>query len=300
MDRRSISILIAFVFVTLVTGIAPLFAQQSDSDTCSLAYGFGQGEVIRYRIIQRITGTRTLPGATTPTPVESELTAVIAVHLIKPLAAGGMEIAADTESASLKLPGRGSRSLPPSKQSRVYRIDRSGRLVPQTQGGETPKPTASRSVLDPAWIEPIVILGALPQKPIAPGGEWSELAVNPLHVGSKIKVTSKLMEIKQTNEGPIAIIEQMLGSAETEAEDNPEEEGSRVQGRVVLKFLADRERVISAAGELKTVVRAPMGLPGLPAGDLPMGSATALRVEQYQTKITVETLPPNAGTSGEK
>lgn len=298
--NKKCTMLIISVLAIFVAVIVPSFAQQSDSNTWSLAYGFDAGEVIRYRIIQRITGTRTLPGATNPTPVDSELTAVIAIRLVKSLADGVMEIAADTESASLKLSGREPRSLPPSKLSRLYRIDRSGRPVPQTQEADKPKPTVSRSVLDPAWIEPIAILAALPQKPIALQDEWCELVANPLDADSKIEVMSKLTETKQTNNGWIAIIEQTHGFPKTDAEDSPESEGSRVEGRIVVKFLPDRKRVLSTTGELTTILRTPMALPGLPAGDLPMGSATALRVEQYQNQFTVETLPPAAKTSGQK
>lgn len=293
MDRKLAFIVAIAAFCVFLLSSAAVLAQDTQGQDFVLTHMWNRGDTVRYKITQDLSGSRTLPGAQNSTPIACQMTSVIRVRFVKSLTDNGMEIAIETESASLKLPNKEPRSFAASKEPRIYRIAPSGRVVQVKDGKDQPK-ASSRSVLDNAWLEPLVVLATFPEAAIKIGQDVPLELQNPLQAdAAAIKASFKVDDLKQSREGWIATIKQTLGLPEGQAADgDPGEPTSRIDGKINFGFIADKGRLSAADGTVKTVVRIYTPVPGMPQGDLPTGAATSLRVEQLASKFTVETLPP--------
>ncbi len=284
--------------ITLCAALAmPVVAQAqvtqgSDSDGFALQYMMKPGEIVKYKIVQQISGTRALPGVTKPTPIDCELTTLVRIKCVKELKDQGLELSAETESITVKMANRTPRSMPSPKESRVYRVDRYGKPMVIKDGDPSPVPV-TRSVLDTAWIECLAIVTNFPAKALNVGSSWVMEIPNPLLTEAKVKVTAKLEDLKETKDGWVTTIKETIGLADGQSgEMDPETPGGRIDGTIELKYLVDKGRMFSAQGTLKADTRSNMTMPGLPNSDLPMGSVMALRTEQFSCKFKVETIPP--------
>lgn len=287
-----VAVLTLFLVLCTLTFVSAQDAQSSETESFALQHMMKPGETVKYKIVQQISGTRALPGVAKPTAIDCELTSVIRVKCVKELSDQGLELAADTESITVKMANRSPRSMPAPKGSRVYRIDRYGKAMDVKDSKSAPPP-ATRSVLDTAWIECLAIVAAFPETGVNTGSAWSLEMANPLLTDTKIKLSAKLENLKETKDGWVATIKETVGLPDGQtAEIDPEEPGGRIDGTMELKYLADKGRMFSAQGTLKADVRSNMTMPGLPNSDLPMGSVMALRIEQFSCKFKVETIPP--------
>jgi len=287
----------AFISTVIIAAVIALsaaaFAQTNQSEGFILAHVLSQGETVSYKITQQLTGMRMLPGASQATPIECEMISTVRIRLVKALGKGNMELAAETESATLKMPGKEPRNMPVSKTPRTYRITPSGTPVEITKGDKVEATPVTRSILDSAWLESLVILAIFPETAVNVGSEWKQEMANPLKTDVKTRMSGKMEDLKQAKEGRIATVKEVVGIPYDQApQDDPNMPGSSISGDVTLRFVADQGRLLSAEGSIQANARTRMGMPGLPKGDLPMGSATAMKVEQINSKFRIETVPP--------
>ncbi len=293
MDRRSAFISVVLIVAAALLPAASGFAQGSQSNGFVLAHVMNQRDTVTYKITQQLAGSRTLPGASQAVPMDCTLTSTVRLRLVKALGDGNIEVAAETQSATLKLAGKDPRNIPASKEVRIYRITPSGKPVETTKGDKVEAKPVTRSLLDSAWIEPLVLLAVFPDTAVSKGSDWTLEIANPLKTDDKSKISAKLEDVKQAKEGWIATIKETLAlpTGQT-SDDNPIVPGSRIQGELTLKYLSEAGRLFAAEGAVTAYARTQMGVPGLPKGDLPMGSATGMKVEELSSKFTVETVPP--------
>ncbi|GEM_PF-2113278 len=300
MARRFALVFAITTICAVLLSSAAALAQDNQDDKFALLYAFKKGDTVRYKVTQLISGTRMLPGASQPTTLDCELTTVVRVRFVKALGKDGMELAAETESATIKLGGKEPRTFAASKAPRIYRISPTGKPI-QVKDAKTTPSIPGSSVLDVGWLESLVVFSVFPDVGVDVGSEWSQDLTNPLQKDTKIKVSAKLQDLKQVKEGWITTISETIGLPEgASAEDGDETPGSRVEGKITLKFLADKGRLFSAEGSVKADIRTQMAMPGMPAGDLPMGSAMGMKVEQVSSRFSIETIPaaPVSKTSG--
>lgn len=299
MDRK-LAFIVAILSIIMLFSAAAALAQGGQGKDVVLGHSWQQGDTVRYKITQDLSGSRTLPGAQQSTAIACQMVSTIRIRFVKALPNNAMEIAAETESATLKLPNRDPRPFAASKEPRIYRIDFSGKAVQAKDAKDQPK-ASSRSVLDNAWLEPMVILSVFPETGLKTDAGTPCDVPNPLLAGGEaVRVSMKLGEVKQSRDGWIANVAETVGLPDDQSADNPDSPGTRIEGQVSIRFLADKGRLFSAEGNLKTSVRSETSVPGLPGGDQPMGAATSVKVEQLATKFTIETLPPAPAPSGRK
>jgi hypothetical protein len=281
-----------FAFISILITICAVTAYAQQGDGLILSHVMKQGETVTYKITQQLTGTRMLPGAAQATQIDCVLTSTVRMRLVKALDKGNMELAAETESVTVKLAGKEPRNMPGSKDPRIYRISPSGRPVEVVKGGKMEASPVTRSLLDAAWLESLVILAVFPETAVKTGSDWTHEIANPLQTDAKTKISAKLEDLKQAKEGRVATIKETIAMPEGQVRDeDPNASSSLMEGPITLKYLTDKGRLLAAEGNIKADVRTLVGVPGLPKGDVPMGAAVAMRVEQLNSKFTVETIP---------
>lgn len=268
-------------------------AQGAGGNGYRLTHAMGPRDTVTYKITQQLTGSRTLPGAAQAVPIDCVLTSTVRLRLVNALGNGNIEVACETQSATLKLAGKEPRNLPASKAPRTYRITPSGKPVETTKADKVEtKPVLTRTLLDSGWMEPLLILAVFPDTSVEAGSDWTLEIANPLKTEDKSKITGKLVDVKQAKEGMVATIKETLALPEGQtADDNPAVVGSRITGELTLKYLTNAGRLFAAEGAVTSYSRTQMGVPGLPKSDLPMGTATGMKIEELSSKFTIETVP---------
>jgi hypothetical protein len=269
-DADMLRRLAAFLAITIGLGLAgnPVSAENAQPATpaLSLAYKFAPGETIRYRISQRLTGTRTLPGATTPTPIDADLSTVIRIRCVQILSTGAAELAIDTESGSLKLAGKPASSYQPPKEVRTVYVTSTGRVAPRKE--QSSQPGSRRPMLDFGAIESVVLIAILPDQPVAVGGVWDAEIPLPVDVSTKLKLSFRLDNVKQTSSGLAAEIKQSLSTPiSPDSPAGPAQLRGSQEGQADLLFSIDGGKLLSAQGSIRSTVVTPIQMPGIPGSN---------------------------------
>lgn len=250
-----------------------------------LAYSFSPGKINRYKIVQKITGTRTITDSAT-TDLDMQLTSIIRMRCTKTLENGKVEIAIDTEDEYMKISGKAIYGYKPSKDVRTIQLNPNGRISSSSTSNQ--KEPKRRHALDFGAVESILLLAILPDKPVAPGDVWSAEMPLPIDTKSKLKLDFQLEEIKTSPGGQVAIIKQKLTTPINEANES-QEEGTRGSqaGESTLTFDISNGTLISANGSIHTKIETPISVPPVP-GSTPSRS---VQIVDVTSNYTIELLP---------
>ncbi len=292
MDRKLASFLVVLAFGTVVCGRHATCSdvEHGAVEGVILAYKFDPGDVVRYRIWQQVTGSRTLPGATSPTPIDIQLTSTIRMRCTKLLPERSMEMSVETESETLKLAGKEARHYDGRKQARVFRIAPSGRMIGPGHGkagGKAPR----RSPLDFGSTESIVLMTLFPERLVLPGGDWVAEIPLPISPSSRLRMSFRLDALRQTPDGLVATISQSLNTpTSAEAKDESDKAQGVQEGQATLTFDVDQGRLISAQGTVKSELRTRWAVPSVPGEETYSGSASAVMTVWLNSKFSVRLL----------
>jgi len=288
--RKALLILMLFVGLVLVACLS-LHAQNArPPGSIQLTYRFAPGTAVRYQISQRLTGTRKLPGASAPSPIDAELTSTIRVRCVRILADGSLDLEISTESASLKMAGRPAASYQPPKEIRKVRITPIGKVI----GPATPsqEPGRQRSPLDFGSIDSIVLMAILPDGPVDIGGAWTAELPLPIDSTSKLKLAFALEKVESTPDGQVARIKQTLSTPINPGASSDSAPRGSQEGQAELLFSVDRGILLSAQGMIKSTVAVPVSVPMVPGGQQPQDNIATVVLD---SKFGVQLLP---GTDG--
>ena len=199
-----------------------------DSDQIvSLAHKFSANQIVRYKVVQHITGSRTFPGSDEPTPINAELKSVIRMRCDEIAADGTATVSIEIESGTLKIGKRQTSAFSAGSPPRKLQVTSSGKVIfpPQEQQVGDSSPDGS-GLMDAGSIEPLIILANLPEQPMAVGGSWSANVVLPSQAA--VKVASTLMEVKQVTSDRGAVIAQNQTTLADSASPNRQEAQSKL------------------------------------------------------------------------
>ena len=299
MDRKLALLLVVLAFGTVTYAPHVAYGQvgQNPEDAVVLAYRFAPGDTVKYRISQHVTGSRTIPGAASPTPIDIELASVIRLRWVRALPEGAMEIAVETEAETLKLAGKEARHYERAKEPKVFRIAPSGKIVAPDHK-ENPGKRLPRSPLDFGSIESIVLMAILPETPVSLGDKWSAEMPLPVSPSAKLQMAFKLEDLRQTPGGRVATIKQVLNTPINSdvGDDSGQPHGSQ-EGQATLTFAVDQGRLTSAQGTIRSELRAKAAVPSVPGGEASASSQNTLITVLLNSKFSVELISPAAKSS---
>jgi len=293
MRRKTLPILALFTGLALIAH--PLLWAQAP-EAVQLTYKFAPGTAVKYRISQQLTGTRRLPGASMPSPIDAELVSIIRVRCVQAFADGSLNLEISTETANLKMGGKPVTGYQPPKEARKIWITPIGKVfgpAGQGSGGQ------QRSPLDFGSIESIVLTAILPDKPVSIGGTWAAELPLPFSAASKLKLGFSLEKLELTPSGRAARIKQVLSTP-----INPDASGGSngargsQEGQADLLFSIDRGILLSARGAIKSTVAVPMAAPMMPGESGNQQPQDNVATVVLDSKFTVELLPEGQGASG--
>jgi hypothetical protein len=250
-------ILISLLAILVGVSAGPLLAEEgaAPKKTYSLTYKFAPDEALRFRISQKLTGSRTVTGSSKPAPIDAELSTTIMVMCMRIVTKGIYELAVHLESGTLKLNGEVVDDYSPPVGTRVFWMAEDGRLVKRvlTKSGDTLKP----STLDVNSPECLLLLATLPDKPVAVGDSWSADIPVLLGTTTNVKLSSELAGLKQISNANAALIREKVSTPVTpNAPAGPMTENSQ-SGQIELMLSLDTGKLLASQGTMHTVISSP-------------------------------------------
>ena len=248
--------------------ILPPFAegQEASPGAVTLAYKFTPEDVTRYRITQKLTGTRTFTGATEAAPIDAELNSTMRVRCVRSVGDGSAEVAFGTESGDLRIGGRSVAGYSPPKEIRTLSISPVGRIVGPARS-EPSGQVRRRPPMDFGSVESIVLMAILPDKPVAVGDSWSAEIPLPVESSSTLRLSFRLEAVRQTSGGRVAVIKQTISTPinRNASDDLAVPRGSQ-DGQAELLFSIDGGKLLSAQGTIRSMLTTPATIPAVPSG----------------------------------
>ena len=236
--KTVLSLISALVSLCRASGAA-------EPERVSLAYRFMPGQVLRYRIYERTTGTRVSGDTELTSPVDLEATTVVQMRCDKVRGDRIAEIVLRTESAMLSLAGKRVAS-PPQVPEVSLAVGPNGKRT----GASSVVPSSN---LTPGTtsIESILLPMILPDESVAAGGFWGAIIPMPVHPESKLALSFRLREVKQTSQGKVSVIALEINPVvEAGAEAAPAQASQ--QGTGTVNFEPSRGSLQYAEGSFKS------------------------------------------------
>jgi hypothetical protein len=230
------------VLALLLLGTGSLFAQ--GEQLVLLAHKFPPNQTVRYKIVQRITGTRTFPGSEKPVPIEAQVTSTVRMRCDQVSEDGTATISTEIESAAIKMGKHETSAFSAGNTPRTLQVTPSGKVIFPPQEEQVQDAGTRRTLMDVGSITPLIILASLPEQPIAVGGLWSADVLLPS--ATAIKVASTFQEAKDISGERRATIKQ----TQTTADGSP----NKQEAQSTLVFGINAGRLLSAEGTLHSVV----------------------------------------------
>lgn len=236
-----------------------LIAQAEDAaPAVSLKYKFAVGDTARYKVVQRWSGTRILPGASAPTAIDAEETSLVRLDCKKVWEDGYTDVDFSTEAGSLKVEGRPSPNYQVPKN--VYTLA----VTPLRVLGVP---------ADYASVQSIVFAGVFLKRPVQIGDSWYTQNPIPSAWPSKLRVTYTYDGLR---DGRVAVLKIRISTVTPPGNDGKViSPGSTQEGQGILLFDVDKGRVQSVNGTLSTSVT--------------MAESADAAKKGISTKITVRT-----------
>ena len=239
--KRRLPILLAL----MLAGCQCLQAQSESgkSQVIPLSHKFALDQTVRYKIVQHITGSRAFPGSEKATPIDALVTSVIRIRCIQVSGDGSAGISIEIESGSVKIGKRAANAFAAGSMPRTLHVTPSGKVTFPQQEEQVGDSSTRRVLMDCGAIEPLIILGSLPEQAVALGGSWSADAVLPS--SAAVKINSTLQEVRDVSGERGAVIKQTQTSTGDSA--------ARQEAQSTLVFGLDTGWLLSAEGSIHSV-----------------------------------------------
>lgn len=257
------------IILLLVLVAASAYSQDAGrAEGMELIHKLVPGNTVKYRVVQKVVGTRQMAGSSTTVPVDTELTQVIRVRCARMLPDKSLELLVDVESGSLKIAGRESGAYRVPKEVRTLHVTPYGRLIDTSTQSEDAE--IRRSPIEFAFVESMALITTLPEKSAAVGDSWDADILLSSDPSSKVRLTSSLKKLAASAGEQVADIAAKISTLPRDDENAPAQRGTR-EGQVDLRFSADRGMLLSAKGEIKLSVAIRSEVPSMPGQNAAQG-----------------------------
>lgn len=279
--RKRILLTATFGIVFILTCVTGVRSQ----DNIPIVYKFSPDMVTKYRVVQRLTGSNKMPGATTSVAIDAELVTTVAVRCRRVLDDGSAELSFETLDGSLKVRGKPSTYQPP-KRPRVLVVSPLGKVL-ETPPANDDSNLAGRPALDTDMLESCVFVVPLPADTLRSGLTWS---AERILGGTTIRSDYRIQSLETKPEGPVASVEQTLSTLPRAVSDRsydlPED---KCEGKIRIIFSAAKG-LMSAEGTVKSVIHSAVQLPTFPSGTEKSSERQVYSVRTIERKFTITAL----------